>query len=390
MKIFKFFRLNFLIIMITALIPWLKKQGGWFYPIFLFKIFSFLYSFLIKAQKVGFIKMVKYIYYFLSVFNVLLAVFIITNFSDFALNPKILEIMKNSLELLIPFVILESINIFIEDLGLTFKNIIKRIMDWVYTSDGIDKTIPDKTSTEVVNSKTLPIDDKLRILTSFKKNLDIQATDIHFAKKSGIFSEATNYLQNQIQVENILSTSTPSIPSTSTFIPDYIFTSTSSSNPTSFVTPSSPSVSTGSITPQNISSGSATPTGTLTPKGGFFTPINSPAGSSVTLPSISSPKLSVTIPTNIPVLPTSTEMVRFDHSPVLEAIPKDIWDPFKSGGKLKSMFASRLSPSDYPITFNWPEGHISPYDSTTRTPIDISAPNTNTDNYLDELAKKND
>src|SRR5258705_12432652 len=93
MKIFKFFRLNFLIIMITALIPWLKKQGGWFYPIFLFKIFSFLYSFLIKHQKVGFIKMVKYIYYFLSVFNVLLAVFIIINFSDFPFNTQILYLM---------------------------------------------------------------------------------------------------------------------------------------------------------------------------------------------------------------------------------------------------------------------------------------------------------
>jgi len=431
--------------------------------------------------------MVKYIYYFLSVFNVLLAFLIITNFSDFALNPQILEIMKKSLELLIPVMILETINIFIEDLGLTFKNIIKRIIDWVYEKDNIipnktpkkskdgeeilnpfsysnidmedfdyhyseeydkteiswktvlfftvaaigvsyyfypdlyhgvfqglkdkffpprgpsggglgdpstsvsipvsvkgkgvefvnvgyvgDLTLLQNKVNDIVHSPNLPIEDKLEVLGSFKRSLNMKVTDVNFVKKLDIFSEAKNYLHSQIKVENIPSTSTPSIASTSTFIPDYIITSTSSSNPTSFVTPPSPNVSTGSLTPTNNS--------------GYFTPTNSSTGSLT--PTVSNPKLALTILTEAPVLPISTEMVRVDHSPVLEAIPKDVWDSFKKGSGLTNILNPNLSPSDYPVTFDWPVGHISPYESGTATPVDSSAPKMIMDKWMEEINKK--
>ena len=507
MKIIKFFRLNNIIILLTALIPWLKKQQGWLYPIFLLKVFSYLTSFLIKAQKVGFITMVKYIYYFLSVFNVLLGVLIITNFSDFALNPKILEIMKASLELAIPVMILETINIFIEDLTVFFKNIIKKIIDWVYDKDNIipDKTpkkskdgedilnpfsysnysiddlgyhYPDEyddidtkvswktvlfftvlaigvsyyfvpelyhgiyqglkdkffppsdpkgpsaggtsipvsvkgkgveiinigTSTgfvedlsllqnkvnDIVHSPNLPIEQKMEVLDSFKTSLNLRVSDTSFFKKLDILREGKIYLESQVASTSSLlplpDSTTSSIPSS---LPQPLIASTTTSLPES-ITPPSPNISTGSVTPKIISPGTTTPAGTLTPKNisssGFFTPISSPSGSSVALPNISPPELSLTIPSNTPVLSTSTEIVRLGHSPVLEAIPKELeWNPFKGGGKLKGMFTPKISPSDYPRTFNWPEGHISPYDSTTGTPVDGSAPKMIMDKNMDEL-----
>jgi hypothetical protein len=52
MKIF--LKISKLIPKLLNLVKWLSKQGGWFYPIFLAKVFNYLITFLIKTEKIKF------------------------------------------------------------------------------------------------------------------------------------------------------------------------------------------------------------------------------------------------------------------------------------------------------------------------------------------------
>jgi len=64
-------------------LKFLKGYKGLFLPFILIKITELLISFILKAEKVNFTRMIKIIYYFLSGFNVVLALIIIFNFTDF-------------------------------------------------------------------------------------------------------------------------------------------------------------------------------------------------------------------------------------------------------------------------------------------------------------------
>jgi hypothetical protein len=137
MKIFSFLTRLFPIGKLYLVVKWLKTQKGWLYPIVGVKFFSFLISFIIKTENIKFIAIIRYLYYFLSAFNVVLALIIIINFSDFT-NPELIKFFLTSLELLLPIVILEGLSEYVEEFALFFKNIIKNIIDWVYSLESIE------------------------------------------------------------------------------------------------------------------------------------------------------------------------------------------------------------------------------------------------------------
>jgi hypothetical protein len=130
--------LSRLIPYLLKLIKWLHTRKGLFLPFVLIKVFNFLISFIIKAEKVRFKQMVRIIYYFLSAFNLILALIVIFSFSDlqsFQYTGKILELLWEGLHILIPVIILDSINEYIIDLGLFFKNLLRKFIDWIYSGE---------------------------------------------------------------------------------------------------------------------------------------------------------------------------------------------------------------------------------------------------------------
>lgn len=447
MKLLNIFRINFLISKITVLIPWLKKQQGWLYPIVLFKISSYLMSFLIKAQTVRFVTMIKSIYYFLSAFNVVLAILVLTNFSDLTVNPKILDLLKTTLELAIPIIILESINEYIVDLGLFFKNMVKKIIVWVLEEetnlddnkpsnksrkvkipsqdqfsykktllgvDEIDYQYPEKDINIDISWKTVLFFTVLAIGASYYMYPDLY-NSIYYGLKDKFFPPSgprggssslpldkgkgveivsntlkkTTYLQGKLNAvldSNNLSLKEKLVRVTaigmSTKLDEPVETedmvlnainslqlaidaesvhpSTSSLEGLSNISTGS---STGSLTPTNISTGSLTPTNIPTT---FLTPTNIPTTSLT--PAILNKGVTPLSTINIPSV--STNLIRLDHSPVLDNLPKDLnWEPFKEGGRLKGIFNL---PVVKPAILDLPIAHISPYHSESVTPVTTS------------------
>lgn len=155
MKIFSFLTKLFPIGKLLLIVKWLKTQKGWVYPIVGVKIFNFFISFLLKAEKIRFIAIVKYLYYFLSAFNAVLALILITNFSDLN-NPELVKFFLTSLEVLIPVILLEGLSEYIEEMVLFFKNMIKNFIDWVYSRDKES----DKSHTKSDISPKIPSQDQ--------------------------------------------------------------------------------------------------------------------------------------------------------------------------------------------------------------------------------------
>jgi hypothetical protein len=56
------------------------------------KLINYLISFIFKAEKIHFISIIKFVYYFISIANILLALIIIGVFSD----PNLLEMFSPS------------------------------------------------------------------------------------------------------------------------------------------------------------------------------------------------------------------------------------------------------------------------------------------------------
>jgi hypothetical protein len=157
MRIFSFLTRLMPIGKLISIVKWLKTQKGWFYPIVGVKFFTYLIQFLIKAESLRFMKVVRYIYYFLSAFNVVLALIIITNFSDFT-NPELIKFFITSLELLIPVIILEGLSEYIEEIALFFKNILKNFIDWVYDKEALETG--DKSTKKENTSPRIPTQDQ--------------------------------------------------------------------------------------------------------------------------------------------------------------------------------------------------------------------------------------
>jgi hypothetical protein len=75
--------------------------------------------------------MIRAIYYFLSAFNIVLALVVIFNFSDISISIPLFE----SIKLWIPIIIINAINEHIVDLGLFFKNLLRKFIDWIYNGE---------------------------------------------------------------------------------------------------------------------------------------------------------------------------------------------------------------------------------------------------------------
>jgi len=179
MRIFSFLTRIFPIAKIFLLIKWLKTQRGWLYPIVGVKFFNYLIKYLIIAEKIKFMAIIRYIYYFLSAFNVVLGLIIFINFSDFA-SPDLLNFFHTTLELLIPVIILNAIDLIIEDLGLSFKNIFRKFIDWIYSKEEI---IIDKK--EEITAK-IPTQDQFSFIAS-----DLELDEFGFPKAE-LDEEQTN------------------------------------------------------------------------------------------------------------------------------------------------------------------------------------------------------
>jgi hypothetical protein len=138
---------------------------------------AYIISFVIKAEKIRFIHMVRYTYYFLSVLNLILAFIVIINFSE-ETSLKVLEVLKSTMVYALPTLLLETINTYITDLGLFFKNILKRLIDWVYDNSGEIKTegkIP-KPQIEEIEEIKIPTQDQF----SFR---EMEFNDIEYRYK---------------------------------------------------------------------------------------------------------------------------------------------------------------------------------------------------------------
>ena len=149
--------MNFIILQI---IKNLKSRKGVIYSIILVKFLEYVISIIIKAEKVGFNKMIKIIYYVLTVFNLLLALIMIVNFSDIDFSLTIFGHMLDVFKILIPVMILDMITEYYVDLGLFFKKILKRFINWIYTTDvkvEPKKVINRKRVKEIIDPFSTPI-----------------------------------------------------------------------------------------------------------------------------------------------------------------------------------------------------------------------------------------
>jgi len=143
------FKLSRVIPYLLKLLKFLEKKKGLIYPLILMKVVNYLISFIFKAEKIGFSSIIKIIYYFLSISNILLALIVLGVFSD----PNYLELFSPSflgkaigwlwggLHLMIPVIILNVLNDYFEYIIEFFRLACKRFIDWVL-SDSPTKIIP--------------------------------------------------------------------------------------------------------------------------------------------------------------------------------------------------------------------------------------------------------
>jgi len=143
------FKLSRLIPYLLKLLKFLEKKKGLIYPLILMKVVNYLISFIFKAEKIGFSSIIKIIYYFLSISNILLALIVLGVFSD----PNYLELFSPSflgkaigwlwggLHLMIPVIILNVLNDYFEYIIEFFRLACKRFIDWVL--EGSNSNIPE-------------------------------------------------------------------------------------------------------------------------------------------------------------------------------------------------------------------------------------------------------
>lgn len=118
-------------------LKFLKEYKGLFLSYFLVKLTEFLISFIIKAENVGFAKMIKFIYFFLSGINLILSLIVIFNLSSLDYQLPLIHFIIDIFKFIIPLMITDTINQLIEDLGTNYKQIFKHFINWVYTPQTI-------------------------------------------------------------------------------------------------------------------------------------------------------------------------------------------------------------------------------------------------------------
>jgi len=138
---FKF--LSKLVPYLLTYLKFLKGYKGLFLPYILIKLTEFLISFIIKAEKVGFAKMIKFIYFFLSGINLLLSLIVIFNFTDFQL--PLVYVIIDKFKFIMPLMVIDIINQLIEEFAINFKEMIRNFINWVYNSPKIEVKSVDHT-----------------------------------------------------------------------------------------------------------------------------------------------------------------------------------------------------------------------------------------------------
>jgi hypothetical protein len=131
------FKLVRLLPYLLKYLKYLKGYKGLFLPFILIKFTELLISFILKAEKVNFARMIKIIYYILSGFNVVLALIIKFKFTDVQL--PLIYLLLDTLNLMLPVIIIDAINDYIIDLGLFFKNTLRKLIAWVYSEPYLPK-----------------------------------------------------------------------------------------------------------------------------------------------------------------------------------------------------------------------------------------------------------
>jgi hypothetical protein len=375
------------------------------------KFFNYLIKYLIIAEKIKFVQIIKYIYYFLSAFNVMLGLIIITNFSDFA-SPELINFFITSLEFLIPVIILEGLSEYMIDLGLFFKNIFRKFIDWVYDREEIVKD-GENLSKKDNKSPKIPTQDQF----SYKAS-DLELGE--FGDLSTFRGEENHYL-NWISIailifavfgisytlhpelfhsiysnlkdlffpgrgggDSIGGVNTPRINpnlvlknTTDRIVNDNNLTDLEKANRVNALAKTVLS-QVETITPQDklekvgilaeairiiddandtislASSSPSTSVGSLTPTNiPIILPSNSP---SISTSSLTPTNNTIPLPSNSSNLnlqiPASqaADLINLEHSPIIERIPNDL--KWAKGGKLKGMFSNNSSSATTPIIEN--------------------------------------
>lgn len=76
------FKLVKLVPYLFKLIKFLEKKKGLIYPLIFIKATNYFISFIFKSDKIGLTSLIKFIYYFVSIANFLLALIVLGVFSE--------------------------------------------------------------------------------------------------------------------------------------------------------------------------------------------------------------------------------------------------------------------------------------------------------------------
>jgi hypothetical protein len=114
-----------------------KRKSSIIYSVVYVKIITSLIDFIISGQRLGYFVIIKGVYYFLTILNVLLAAFVLGFFSDinFNLDLPLINVLWSGFLALIPAMVIDWLtNLFI-NYAESIRRAAIRFLNWVY-SDG--------------------------------------------------------------------------------------------------------------------------------------------------------------------------------------------------------------------------------------------------------------
>lgn len=143
-----------LIVFLWGIYKKISSKKGVLNKIIKANIVLYFIKFLELVRKIGFRKTIKFLYYSMSAFNFIVATLVILAFTEInwgGINYNLIEIVYNSLILLIPIFLMEIITENLGDYILNmvdyFKNLIRKFIDWA--------TEPRKPNIKLPNKRNL-------------------------------------------------------------------------------------------------------------------------------------------------------------------------------------------------------------------------------------------